>query len=181
MQKLKRKTFDWFFLLGYMGVIYGTLYYIRLLSNFLRTGLGSWYSLVVNSLIALVGIFFLVRMKQKNWRSYLLLLPVLGIYFYLFKQLKLPEERIHFLEYGIAGYLSLRALAHDFLPPKLYFWAAGLTFLLGWLDEGIQAILPNRVYDMRDVLINGFAGILGILIVRILSKPDDFYPTSHKR
>ena len=34
--------------------------------------------------------------------------------------------------------------------------------LLGWLDEGIQALLPNRVYDLRDVFFNSVAAGLVI-------------------
>ena len=37
-----------------------------------------------------------------------------------------------------------------------------LTALLGWLDEGIQALLPNRVYDIRDVAFNALAGLMAI-------------------
>jgi len=37
-----------------------------------------------------------------------------------------------------------------------------VTAILGWLDEGIQAILPNRVYDVRDVGFNALAGLMAI-------------------
>ena len=29
-----------------------------------------------------------------------------------------------------------------------------VTALLGWVDEGIQGLLPNRVYDWLDVASN---------------------------
>lgn len=35
-----------------------------------------------------------------------------------------------------------------------------VTAAAGWGDEGIQAILPNRVYELRDVGLNVAAGIL---------------------
>ena len=34
--------------------------------------------------------------------------------------------------------------------------------LLGLLDEGIQAILPNRFFDLRDVRFNALAGLMAI-------------------
>ena len=40
--------------------------------------------------------------------------------------------------------------------------AVAVTALFGWLDEGIQAILPNRVYDIRDVGFNVLAGLIAI-------------------
>ena len=35
-----------------------------------------------------------------------------------------------------------------------------LVALAGWVDEGIQGLLPNRVYDLRDVGLNAGAGAL---------------------
>ena len=36
------------------------------------------------------------------------------------------------------------------------------TVLLGWLDEGIQWLLPNRVYDIRDVGFNALAAVMAV-------------------
>ncbi|NNE43630.1 MAG: VanZ family protein, partial [Gemmatimonadetes bacterium] len=33
---------------------------------------------------------------------------------------------------------------------------------LGWIDEGIQALLPGRVYDIRDVGFNALAGLMAV-------------------
>ena len=33
---------------------------------------------------------------------------------------------------------------------------------LGWLDEGLQALIPNRVYDNFDVVRNSVAAAAGI-------------------
>lgn len=35
-----------------------------------------------------------------------------------------------------------------------------MTALFGLLDEGIQAMLPNRVFDVRDVFFNALAGFM---------------------
>jgi VanZ family protein len=32
----------------------------------------------------------------------------------------------------------------------------------GWVDEAIQALLPNRVYDLRDVAFNTLAAAAAI-------------------
>ena len=37
-----------------------------------------------------------------------------------------------------------------------------ITGLIGWIDEGIQAFIPNRVYDIRDAFTNLVAAILAI-------------------
>ena len=77
-----------------------------------------------------------------------------------------PEERTHLFEYGVVAVLIYQAL-HErarggagVRVPALS--ALVVTALLGWLDEGIQALLPNRVYDNFDVLSNAIAALIGI-------------------
>jgi VanZ family protein len=41
--------------------------------------------------------------------------------------------------------------------------AIGVTALIGWLDEGIQALLPNRFYDIQDVGFNALAALMAIV------------------
>ena len=77
-----------------------------------------------------------------------------------------PEERTHLFEYGVVAVLIYRALRErarnggGVRAPALL--ALVVTALLGWLDEGIQALLPNRVYDNFDVLSNAIAALIGI-------------------
>ena len=35
-----------------------------------------------------------------------------------------------------------------------------ISIALGWIDEGIQSLLPNRVYDNMDVLFNALAATI---------------------
>jgi VanZ family protein len=76
------------------------------------------------------------------------------------------EERTHLFEYGLVAILIHQALTerlhHGRRVPSPAALAVGVTALLGWLDEGIQAILPNRVYDLRDVGFNVLAGLMAI-------------------
>jgi VanZ family protein len=80
----------------------------------------------------------------------------------------LPEERLHFLTYGLLGWLicwSIEAMEKNenslwsrtgWLLPCLLVWLAG------GIDELIQWWLPVRVFDVRDIVFNGVAGMLGI-------------------
>lgn len=78
-----------------------------------------------------------------------------------------PEERTHLFEYGVVAVLIYQALrerargGRRVRVPALL--ALVVTVLLGWLDEGIQAVLPNRVYDDFDVLSNAIAALIGIV------------------
>ena len=40
--------------------------------------------------------------------------------------------------------------------------AIALTTAAGWIDEGIQYLLPNRTYDLRDVAFNATAGTVAV-------------------
>lgn len=72
-----------------------------------------------------------------------------------------PEERLHFLTYGLLGWLiswSFENKATSLLLPLLLVWLAGTG------DELIQALLPSRLFDLRDILFNGIAGTAGIAL-----------------
>lgn len=76
------------------------------------------------------------------------------------------EERTHLFEYGIVAVLIYQALserAHNGrrvpVPAVL---ALVATVALGWIDEGLQALIPNRVYDNFDVVRNTVAALIGI-------------------
>ena len=76
------------------------------------------------------------------------------------------EERTHLFEYGIVAVLIYQALSerarNGRRVPVPAVLAVVMTVLLGWLDEGIQALLPNRVYDNFDVVRNSVAALVGI-------------------
>ncbi len=78
-----------------------------------------------------------------------------------------PEERTHLMEYSIVAVLIYQALrervSNDRRVPVPALLALVVTVLVGWLDEGIQAVLPNRVYDNFDVFSNAVAATIGIV------------------
>lgn len=76
------------------------------------------------------------------------------------------EERTHLVEYGLVAVLIHEALSErvrnggSVRSPALV--AVLATAALGWLDEGIQWLLPTRVYDIRDVGFNALAGLMAV-------------------
>ncbi|MEZ5332887.1 MAG: VanZ family protein [Thermoanaerobaculia bacterium] len=80
-----------------------------------------------------------------------------------------PEEKIHFIEYGVLAGLLRAAMAR--LPPWVRAAAAiVLTALAGLGDETIQRYLPNRVFDWRDVAVNATAGALVVVTAELLDR-----------
>lgn len=69
-----------------------------------------------------------------------------------------PEEKLHLVEYGAVTALVFAAVRTRYLPARRLGLALLVAFLigsaLGWLDEGVQYLLPDRVYEIRDVLLN---------------------------
>ena len=93
-------------------------------------------------------------------------LSVTSTYLLLFVRMTYPADRTHLIEYGALGVLILEALVervkcgrHAPMPHLLAILAATS---LGVIDECIQAFLPNRVFDPRDILFNAFAAAMAV-------------------
>ncbi len=77
-----------------------------------------------------------------------------------------PAHRTHLFEYALVGVLVYEALAERVRAGGRV-WAPGVVAvlaagILGWVDEGIQAVVPGRVYDLRDVGFNLLAAVGGV-------------------
>ena len=92
--------------------------------------------------------------RRPGWREIGVALGVALAYLAMFLRMESPEERTHLIEYGIVA-----ALIHQALLERVAQWppvpvpaalTVAVTALLGLLDEGIQAMLPSRVFDVRD-------------------------------
>ncbi len=119
-----------------------------------------------------LGVALLVKTAAgragRNWRTWVGLLAVGLAYAYLLQHFaRFPAERLHLVEYGLVSYLLLRALSLDLPAPRAYIVALLLTALVGTGDELIQWILPERVFELKDVQLNLVSGGLGLLAVRL--------------
>ncbi len=103
---------------------------------------------------------------QPGRREGAVALGVAAVYVTALIRMPSPEERTHLFEYGLVALL----LEQAFIERRRYgrgvpapaALAVAATALLGWLDEGIQSLLPTRVYDLRDVGFNALAGLIAI-------------------
>jgi len=84
------------------------------------------------------------------------------------------EERTHLIEYSLVAILIHQALIERQRQgrqvPSSAALAVVVTALLGLLDECIQAILPNRVFDLVDIGFNALAGLMAILASLALAR-----------
>ncbi|MFH1353275.1 MAG: VanZ family protein [bacterium] len=157
----------WAIAFGYVGVIYLTLPVMRGLLNWIRKiSTAQAFSITTNLFMGFVFIllmFYLLR-RHFPFSRILIFLLVCSVFLIFIKNLKLPEERVHFLEYGLCGFLFMDAAALK----KWAGWrkvaiAVLLAVSAGVIDELLQGILPSRVYDIRDIYFNSVAGIGGVV------------------
>lgn len=77
--------------------------------------------------------------------------------------LRVPEERVHFFQYGVLGLLLRSALCHRNAPLPSMAIGALLASGIGLADELIQGWLPNRHFDSRDIGLNAVGAVLALV------------------
>jgi hypothetical protein len=149
----------------YIFAIYITLPVMRPFLGLLYSSIGrETVSLLVNGALVLISVLIAVVFSGKGLIKLLLVaLPMALVAIFVF-MMELPEERVHFLEYGALGFLVIRAVGQGHRQIAFSFVFIILT---GAVDEFIQMMLPNRVGDLRDVIMNAAGGTLGLWIGRI--------------
>jgi len=169
-----RRNFPWIIVLAYVMLIYATLGSVRCLSDALR-GWGLLGGVTLGILLLLCGVVIAAGLRRPLSRGArgLVVLLLGGMVSGTLFLLPLPEERLHVVEYGILGWLLGWALSRSGKWPT--WWGAGvlLAWLIGCGDEMIQRLLPNRVFDVHDILLNGIAGMIGLTIFAILAGKTD--------
>lgn len=148
----------------YLGAIYATLGTARQITNALRdAGMLRATVVVAFVLAAMVVVAFIARHPRlRTARSIGALLLCAAIYGAVTLPMASPEEKLHFIEYGLVALLAFAAAPMKLHRWRRYLFAAVLCAIAGWIDEGIQALLPTRYYDLRDVGFNAAAGVMAL-------------------
>lgn len=82
-------------------------------------------------------------------------------------------ERIHIVEYGLLAWLLYRALRPAGDPTMLLVPLLGVL-IAGTLDEGVQWLVETRLGEVRDVFLNLYAGLCGLVFALSLRPPERF-------
>ncbi|MFH1351741.1 MAG: VanZ family protein, partial [Pseudomonadota bacterium] len=129
----------------------------QIFPNFLKA---SAYWLIPGIVITfLTYVIFVLRKKDPlfyAWSGTFLFSYFLLLYFYC----EYPGEPFHILEYGLLVILVYWPLKLRMKTARIYLAVLAYTFVIGFLDEIIQGILPNRTYEFKDVLINWISAFL---------------------
>lgn len=162
----RRERRLWIWTLVVVAAIYATLGLMPTLAGALRDQrlLGATF---VAGLLLVVGAIVVRGLKARpGGATWAIGLGVAAVYLLLFVRMALPEERTHLIEYGVVALLIHEALSerasHERCVPRPALLAILLTAAVGALDEGIQALLPSRVFDPRDMLFNTLAAVMAV-------------------
>ena len=164
MSKNERRL--WIALAAVVAAIYSTLGLQRALAAALRDS-GLLAPLFILSFAAVIAAIPLIALRLRLGGFQVgVVLGIVIAYLMVFVRMGISEERTHLIEYGVVGALSFAAFnersgrAGGGSP---IVGAIALTTTIGLVDECIQWVLPNRVFDWRDVFFNFFAGTMAIL------------------
>jgi len=155
-----------------VAAIYATIPVARPILNFLKEY--TVFPVLLTYLFCVVAVFFgyflIAKLRLRKPLTYLLILGLIFLYvvFFAWKSAH-PEERIHFLEYSLLGFLILRLCLLNHGNFASYLLAALIVTGFGAMDEVIQYFTPRRIFDVQDILINSIGGIMGLLWGLILS------------
>jgi hypothetical protein len=93
-------------------------------------------------------------------------LGVAAVYLMLLLRTTLPE-RTHLIEYSVLAVLVFEALAERRASgarvPAPWLLAMVATAAVGAVDEGIQYLMPSRVFDPLDLVFNTGAAVMAVV------------------
>ncbi len=165
----RRERRLWLWVLAVMAAIYLTLGLAQRLAETLEErGLLDFTVGLFLLCMLLVGLTILTQglRVRPGGAEVAVFIGVATAYLLVLTRMTIPTERSHLIEYSIVGVLIYEALTERKrrgrrvpLPPVL---AVLITVALGAVDEGIQWLLPNRVFDPVDILFNTLAGTMAV-------------------
>ena len=147
--------------------IYSTLGLARTLAEALddRGLLGVWV-FVFCCVLVLATVVTQGLKTRPSRREVFVATGVAAVYLLVLVRMAIPTERSHLVEYGVVAIFVYEALLERRrhgrpvpVPPVL---AVLATSIVGAVDEGLQAALPNRVFDPVDILFNVLAAVMAI-------------------
>ena len=172
----REKSQAWLILVFYVAFVFATIPLLPqvwgLLSEY-TAGAVSYLGIVAVVLSVLAAIAGSRRsLRQHPWSSGLALTFVLFAYAYLLNRFAVyPAERLHLVEYGFVSFFVFRALSLHVNHGTAYVASFLLTAAIGFCDETIQWVLPERYFELKDVKLNIVSGALGLLLVRFVLRP----------
>ncbi len=162
----------WFWTFAVFAAIFSTLFIGKPLATHLQDQNIQAAIFVLGMLLA-AGAVVTHGLKAKPSSIELsVLLGITAVYIMFAFRLGAPE-RSHLVEYSVLAIFIHKALierarhTEPIVQPALFAWI--IAFFIGVTDESIQIVLPNRVFDIVDILFNGIAVTMAIASTLLLN------------
>ncbi len=160
---------SWLFFISWSAFIWRLAPLTRPVLNLLGgfSGVLVYLTIAVTVIAAALGVIYVIRQPRiRSFPSFVAMVLVVGGYAWIcLRELKAPQEALHFLEYGFLGLLAFRALSHDLRDKAVYPSAVLLCALVGNVDEFLQWLMPDRLWDIRDWAMDAAAAALAQMAI----------------
>lgn len=162
----------WGLVAAYVFVLFAVQPWLGFLVDTLKARWGeAGFATVVSTVAVVVAVavgLFALRIARAATRIELAVMA-LGALLYGagVSLLEIPQERLHYAEYGLLSALVFVGLQGERRERagRTVVAAIVLVAVLGWLDETLQgALWERRYFDWRDVELNLRAAALGVLL-----------------
>lgn len=156
----------WLWTLAVVVAIYSTLGLARTLAEELRNR-DLFDSVFIFGFLLIGAAVLTLGLKTRPGGAEIgVALGVVAAYIMVFARMGIPEERTHLFEYSVVAVLIYEALkerASRGRPvPRPALLAIATAALVGAVDEGIQVLLPSRVFDPVDIGFNALAALMAV-------------------
>ena len=159
----------WLAVAGAVVVLLAALYPMQFALDALRARSLLRFAITVLFVACAAAVASTLARRCAPLRAWLVVALAGALYAAIALAMEVPQERLHLVEYGALALLMRAAIAESAAIRRLAdrvsnvdVWALGAATAIGWLDEAVQGILPNRMYDLRDVAFNALAAALAL-------------------
>ena len=162
----RRERRLWIALVIVLAAIYATLgrapAIVAALGEDLLESAGGNLAFAIMVILVVVPIFFIDKRPRRSELA--IGLGILTVYLLAWLRMSSWEERSHLFEYALVAALIHEALlerrANGRRVPAPTPLALILSLLLGFIDEAVQYFLPNRHFELIDVVFNSLAATI---------------------
>ncbi len=155
----------WYWIAAVVLTIYSTLFLGQPFAKLFTSQ--DLQAIVFVVVMILVGIAVLLHaMKTRpSKKELVILISISAVYIMFFLRLGMPE-RSHLLEYSALAILVhmalLERIEHGHRVPIPSLLAMIIPICVGILDECLQLFIPDRVFDIQDIIFNSLAVLFAI-------------------
>jgi len=156
----------WIWTAVVVAAIYSTLGLARTLVEHLGNDFVSVWLFLLGCLLVLLTVVTQGLKVRPGGAEIAVALGVAAAYLLILVRMSVPTERSHLVEYGVVAVFIHEALTERKRQgrrvPVPALLAIAAASLVGAIDEGIQKLIPSRVFDPVDILFNVLAAVMAV-------------------